>query len=224
MAKRKHGRNKVKRRPRSWLSVVSALLVVAGGMVAMREDQAAESGESPAAVFSVWARVDVELDDVRRMRASPQPPVAKPAGEPWRRIVEVLDGDTLKIDNGETVRLIGIDAPESSVNRKLQTDAGRMRIRVSDRELLFLGREATRFASNLARGMRCWLEYDRSESDQYDRSLCYVHLENGIILNEAMLSQGYAKVYLSQPFLYKRRYILLHLEAKTKGRGLWGVG
>lgn len=223
MAKRKRRRNVVKNRPRSWLSVISVLLVLAGAYVAMREDRAAESGESPAAVFAVWARLDVDLDEVRRMRASPQPPRAKPAEAPWRRVAEVLDGDTVRLDNGETVRLLGVDAPESSVNRKLQTDAGRMRIRVSDRELLFLGQEAVRFAAGLARGKRCWLEYDRSETDQYDRTLCYLHLEDGVILNEAMLAQGYARAYLSQPFLYKRRYILLQLDARAKRLGLWGL-
>ena len=38
-------------------------------------------------------------------------------------VERVIDGDTLKLTNGETVRLIGIDAPESRINDKARRDA-----------------------------------------------------------------------------------------------------
>ena len=36
----------------------------------------------------------------------------KPSGE-WRVVVRVIDGDTLELDGGERIRLIGVDTPES---------------------------------------------------------------------------------------------------------------
>lgn len=191
------------------------------GYVASREDEKAESGQGPAAIFAVFARLDVDPGAVARMRPSPLPPASKPADIPWQTVREVIDGDSLKLANGDMVRLIGIDAPEASANHKLHADIGRMGIRVSERELVRLGREAAAHARRLAQGKRCWIEYDRSESDQYDRTLGYVHLEDGSVLNERMIADGYAKVYMNQAFVYKQRYILLQTEARANKRGLW---
>ncbi len=224
MAKR---RIKVKKRlPKrfsfSWKSILSLVGIVVLGYVAMLEDEAAESGRKPEAIFTVFARLDLNVDSVLRMKPSPTPPRAKPIGTQWLTIAEVLDGDTIKLSNGETVRLLGVDAPESSVNRKMKLDIYEMGIQISEQEMLRLGQAATRFAKNLAEGKRCWLEYDRAETDLYDRALAYIHLEDGTILNEEMIAAGYAKAYIKQPFTYRRSYILHHVNARDNKRGLWG--
>ena len=44
------------------------------------------------------------------------------------KVVHVVDGDTLKVELAgqiESIRLIGIDTPESKANKKAQKDAGR---------------------------------------------------------------------------------------------------
>lgn len=221
-ARRRRGNSVMRRRSGSWLKFLSLVAALGLGYLAMREDEAARSGKSPSAVFAVFARLDVDVDEVRRMRPSPIPPSAKPAGAPWRTIVEVVDGDSLRLDGGEMVRLLGIDAPEASANNKLNADIGKMRMQVSPNELVAMGREAAGFAGRLARGRRCWIERDRAGADQYDRTLGYVHLEDGSILNEMMISEGYAKVYMPQAFTYKQRYILLQIDARLNKRGLWG--
>lgn len=136
-------------------------------------------------------------------------------------IAQVLDGDTLRLSDGTTVRLIGIDAPESSDNKKLKKDLDAMTVAARPRDLVRLGEEATRFARAVAEGRHCWLEYEREKTDLYGRVLAYVHLDDGTILNEAMLSNGYAKAYLNVSFRYKKRYVLLHNGARLKGKGLW---
>jgi len=40
-------------------------------------------------------------------------------------VERVIDGDTLKLTNGERVRLIGIDCPESEPNDKAKRDSER---------------------------------------------------------------------------------------------------
>lgn len=207
----------------SWRSILSLIGIFALGYVAMQEDEAAESGRNPDAIFTVFARLNVNVDSVMRMKPSPIPPRAKPIGDAWLTITEVLDGDTVKLSNGETVRLLGVDAPESSVNRKMKLDIYEMGIQIGEQEMLRLGKAATRFAKSLAKGKRCWLEYDRSETDIYDRALAYIHLEDGTILNEEMIAAGYAKAYIKQPFAYRKRYILHHVDARDNKRGLWGM-
>lgn len=75
--------------------------------------------------FVLYARQDVlaqmrasvkilllELETLRQMAGLiPRKPVQTVTTE--ATVIEVYDGDTIKLDNGETVRLVGIDAPES---------------------------------------------------------------------------------------------------------------
>lgn len=228
MAKRGKRRAKAvtraaRRKPRTWLSVASILITLALAYLVTEEGDS-EYVEDPARVFAAFAELDLDLEAVVRMRDSPLPPSAKPGGAQWRAVAEVVDGDSVRLDGGDTVRLLGIDAPEASVNRKLGDDVRKMDIAVRDDALVALGRESAMFARSLARGKRCWLEFENQRTDQYGRLLAYVHLEDGTILNETMLRAGYAKVYLNQSFAYKKRYVFLQQEAKLRKRGLWREG
>ena len=73
----------------------------------------------------------------------------------WSKVVWIVDGDTIILDNKEHVRLIGIDAPEK-------------------KEPYY--RRATRFLIKLAKGKRVRLEFDRENRDKFGRLLAYVYL------------------------------------------------
>lgn len=83
-----------------------------------------------------------------------------------------------------------------------------------------MGRASAAHARALAEGSRCWLEFDDKHRDRYGRLLAFVHLEDGTVLNEAMLADGYAKVYYTD-FRYLGRYLRLQEDARREGRGLW---
>ncbi len=84
-------------------------------------------------------------------------------------LVRIVDGDTIVVrikgESGqETVRLIGIDTPETKKpNTPVQC----------------YGKEATAFTTKLLTGKKIWLESDKSNRDQYGRLLRYVWVENG---------------------------------------------
>ncbi|MBW1741619.1 MAG: thermonuclease family protein [Deltaproteobacteria bacterium] len=76
------------------------------------------------------------------------------------RVTRVLDGDTIVLDNGETVRLIGVNAPE---------------LHHPEIPVQRFGEEATEFLKRLAEGFECTLEYEPNNlRDQYGRLLAYV--------------------------------------------------
>lgn len=210
-----------RRFPRSVFSLLSLVLALATGYVAGREHIGVDHVEDRHAVFSSFAVLDLDLEGLARMRNSPLPPRNKPARERWSRIVQVMDGDTVRLDDGRVVRLLGIDAPESSENRKLQNDLREMGIRVRPAVLTEMGKAAAIYVKRLAEGRRCWLEYENERKDIYGRALAYVHLDNGVILNESLLADGYAKAYLKTSFKYKKRYVLLQNGARLNRRGLW---
>jgi micrococcal nuclease len=108
-----------------------------------------------------------ELTPTDEPTHTPEPPTATP--EPQRvsaQVVEVVDGDTLKVNlDGQvhTVRLIGVDTPETVDPRK-PVDG--------------FGQEASAKAYELLDGQTVALEVDQSqgERDKYDRLLRYVWL------------------------------------------------
>lgn len=172
-------------------------------------------------LFAKFADLRLRPDQFNRYPDSPAPLLQPPANVRWLRIGRVVDGDTLSV-SGENVRLIGIDAPESRESDHLFRELRRIGANNRQQDMQWLGTESTRFLQ-AAVGLRCWLEYDANQRDQYGRILAYIHLDNGTVLNEAILYQGYAKVYLGENFRYIKRYIQLQNEAQRRGQGLWGA-
>ena len=89
-------------------------------------------------------------------------------------VQRVVDGDTLKLSNGERVRLIGVDAPESSNNPKLRRDVKRTG-QVAN-EIIGMGKRAKKFTQNLIKGKTVRLEFDVQQRDKYGRLLAYVYI------------------------------------------------
>ncbi len=144
------------------------------------------------------------------------------------RVVDVVDGDTLKVRLGggvETVRLLGIDTPETrkpgapiecggpeATSRMLELAFSRPRDRDGD----------GLFDSEGGRGIALTLETDPSQDtrDRFDRLLAYT--EPG--LQRRMLESGWAEVYVYErdPFQRVARFRAAERTARAAGRGVWG--
>lgn len=138
--------------------------------------------------------------------------------------VRVVDGDTIIVktaDNTEiSVRLIGIDAPESvNPDESKNTTYGLM---ASDYlKTIFIPEGAT-----------LYLEYDEEKTDIYDRTLAYVWLTDEptndkdcvqhYMLNAELLEKGYAVNKTYQPNdKYSTVFNDLCNDAKNSKTGLW---
>lgn len=114
------------------------------------------------------------------------------------KVIKVVDGDTLKVLHGETetVRLEGIDAPETSQP---------------------FGKQAKQFASTMVLGKEVTVK--ATGKDRYGRTLGVVFLRDGKNLNQELVRAGFAWVYRQ----YSHDKELLHLEAEARKakRGLW---
>ena len=221
MSKKRKAQRILKRKPRNWLGIICVLFSLGALALGSYEEDAEGKVTNPAQIFAAFADLNVGADAVLRMRTSPAAPSRAPLGNRWRVITAVLDGDTVKLDSGETVRLIGVDTPETENNRKLREDIYRMAIPVREKDLMRLGAAASRFTEQMAIGQQCWLEFEKEQRDQYGRMLAYVHLRDGRILNEEIVYNGYGRAYIGMPFSYKKRYILLQADASLNKRGLW---
>jgi len=121
-------------------------------------------------------------------------------------VKRVVDGDTLLLENGERVRLIGVDTPETVHPKK---------------PVQHFGKEASKFTKEMVEGKRVRLEYDETSRDKYGRLLVYVFLEDGIFLNAEIIKQGYGFAYTKFPFKYLDEFRQHEREARESKRGLW---
>lgn len=121
-------------------------------------------------------------------------------------VSEVVDGDTIRISSGETVRYIGIDTPETKDPRRPKE---------------CFGEEASRFNEQLVLGKTVQLEKDVSETDKYGRLLRYVWLDSEMV-NEKLVKEGYANAVSYPPDVkYQSVFRSAEKEARENNRGLW---
>jgi len=67
------------------------------------------------------------------------------------------------------------------------------------------------------------LEYDVTATDKYGRTLAYVYLPGGLMVNEQILRAGYAQLLTIPPNVkYVDRFTAAQKEAVAASRGLWG--
>ncbi len=139
-------------------------------------------------------------------------------------VTRIVDGDTLKVfylGSEERIRLIGIDTPESRVNKKTKRDAKRSGQDI--KTIIEMGKRATEYVESLvAPGDLITIEFDEQKRDRYGRLLGYAYLSNGKMLNEEIVKAGYANVMTIPPNVkYKDWFLRAYKQARKKKRGLW---
>lgn len=166
------------------------------------------AGPSRAALPTLLAVVALGLLLAACTPSSPADTARQPV------VDEVVDGDTVKVRLGgrtETVRLIGIDTPETKHPTK---------------PVGCFGPEASaRTAELLAPGTAVTLERDVEERDSYGRLLVYlVRRDDGLFVNLALVRDGFAEVLSIAPnTAHRRAFSAAAAEARREQRGLWGA-
>jgi micrococcal nuclease len=124
------------------------------------------------------------------------------------QVAFVIDGDTLVLDDGTKVRLIGVDTPETGGYRPAEA----------------WGPEATALARQFIDRVdgEVRLQFDDERLDKYGRQLAYVWCGDRL-LNEELIRAGLGE-YL-HGFHYsatmKRRFHAAENEARTARAGMW---
>jgi micrococcal nuclease len=126
-------------------------------------------------------------------------------------VVAVVDGDTIEVGRGDdtqTVRLLGVDTPETQHPTE---------------PVECFGPEAAAYTAEQLTGETVRLEGDTESHDQYGRRLAYV-IVDGERFNDELLRLGYAELLVIEPnHAHARSMLAAELEAKAADRGLWGA-
>lgn len=155
--------------------------------------------------------------------AAPAPvPIEGPLQGPFT-VEYVYDGDTLEIA-GEKVRLLSIDAPESSWNPRTDSEAE-----------IALGRQAKELTRQLIEGKDVYLELGIEERDRYGRVLAWVYWPDpdGLfekdgrrftMLNYELVRQGWANAFVLPPNVrYAKLFTQAARQARELGLGMWAA-
>jgi micrococcal nuclease len=129
-------------------------------------------------------------------------------------VERVVDGDTIEVNPAvggtQDVRLLGVDTPET-VDPTEPVEP--------------YGPEASAFTERQLEGERVTLIFDQQKTDQYGRTLAYVRIGGqSETLNETLLQQGYAQLYVVPPNdRYEARFSQAQEQARQAQRGIWGL-
>jgi len=138
-------------------------------------------------------------------------------------VTKIVDGDTFKAAwNGDTVtvRLCGVDTPESKKNAKAKKDAAR-----SGQDVVLItsmGKKSTEHLKSLLPiGTKVRFEFDVRDKDRYGRLLAYVYRDK-IFINERLLQDGMATTMTIAPNVkYAERFREVEADARVKKVGHW---
>lgn len=120
-------------------------------------------------------------------------------------IKHVIDGDTVVVSQGESVRYIGIDTPEKG-------------------EPFYVEAKARNRA--LVKGKKVILVFcDKERRDKYGRLLAWVYAE-GVFVNETLLKEGLARRLTISPCgtAFFDKFKAAEDHAREQGLGIWGAG
>jgi micrococcal nuclease len=133
-------------------------------------------------------------------------------------VIDHVDGDTVRvrIPNApgnvgavETIRLIGVDTPETVHPSK---------------PVERFGKEASDFTRAGLLGTRVYLAFDWDLRDRYGRLLAYIYTADGRCFNAVLIREGYGFAYTRYPFQFMEEFRALEQQARAEKRGLWGDG
>jgi micrococcal nuclease len=124
-------------------------------------------------------------------------------------VTEVVDGDTIKVSELGTLRLIGMDTPETKDPRK---------------PVQCFGVEASNRAKELLSGKNVYLEFDPANRiDKHGRTLAYVYSEDGFFFNAEMIKEGFAHSYTKFPHPKLEEFNGYAKSARENSLGFWSA-
>jgi micrococcal nuclease len=128
-------------------------------------------------------------------------------GYGFYRVKRVFDGDTLMLEDGRKVRLLGVNTPEVE-HRNQPGQAG--------------GEEAKRWLAEKLQNRKVRLQTDAEATDKYGRTLAHVFTDRKEHVNLQLVEQGLAAVNIYPPnLLYAEALVKAERSAQQAGSGIW---
>lgn len=144
----------------------------------------------------------------------------------YYHVERVIDGDSLVLDGGVQVRLLGIDAPEIKDNHG-RNRRNALRFGANPDAVKITAITAKETLQKWAEGKQVLIQTDPENArtnhlDDYGRLLAYLFPEGeGVSLNARMVQEGQAFVYRKFKHAERSHFMRYEREAKLKRKGIW---
>lgn len=139
-------------------------------------------------------------------------PTSVPVQQGLVKVTKVVDGDTIHVmldGKDQTIRVIGIDTPETVDPRKPVQCMG---LAASSRAKELLTDKTVRLEADLTQG----------DKDKYGRLLRYVFIDGVTDYGHSTIAEGFAHEYTyDAPYKYRAEYKQAQKDAEIQKRGLW---
>jgi len=140
---------------------------------------------------------------------SRQIPITGQPGRQLQPVAHVYDGDTIILENGKRIRLLGVNTPE--IESRLRSEEPG-------------GAAAKQWLQKKLQDKPVYLEFDQVKRDKYSRLLAHVFLSNGEHVNLSLLQNGLAAVSIIPPNgRYSDKLIQAQQQAEQSGLGIWSM-
>lgn len=127
--------------------------------------------------------------------------------ERWVTVKSITDGDTFKTTNGEKIRLLGINTPETRKDTKQAQP---------------FGNKAKQALKKIIAGKQVRLSFDKEKKDRYGRTLAHIYTRNGLWVNAELVRLGLAHVYTFAPNTkLANRLTAIEQQAIRSNLGIW---
>jgi len=113
-------------------------------------------------------------------------------------LLRIIDGDTIEVDDGAHIRLLGMNTPE--------------------KKMPFCN-EAKNFLQQFE-NKTIFLLRDKEDTDKYQRKLRYVFYEDRL-LNKEILENGFANAYMLEDLKYAEELKIAENTARLNELGIW---
>ena len=124
-------------------------------------------------------------------------------------VKEVVDGDTLVLEGGVEVRLVGIQAPKLPLGRR-------------NFSTWPLADEARAALEEMTLGRRFRLSFGGQRIDRHGRNLAHLHDEAGLWVQGELLRRGLARVYTFRDNrALAAQMLAIEADARAARRGIW---
>ena len=171
-------------------------------------------------ILLAWQSVAIaevyKIEDADGVRYSDRPSVGAKAVNVIDKIQRykyevkrIYDGDTITLENGKRVRLLGINTPEIESHYRQGEDGGQ---------------NAKQWLKDKLQEGSVFLEYDIQKRDKYGRSLAHLFSVDGKHMNKELVQAGLAVLSIIPPNVrYADELIKAEKSAQQQDLGIWGM-
>jgi micrococcal nuclease len=190
-----------------WIATTGIVVFCLFALASSDENASLEAQKQAEVTKEAVVQAPVEKQEVAALALGPEPEEQKVQEEGERiKVAHVVDGDTIKLEDGQVVRYIGIDTPETVDPRK---------------PVQCFGKEASAKNRELVEGKEVRLVKDTSETDKYKRLLRYIYVGD-VFVNDYLVRNGYAHSSSYPPDVkHQDQFRVAEQEARENKRGLW---